>query len=76
MSKLQLKAKNLGATEVLSREQLKKVLSVVGGGSEPCFEGTCQQDCDPYYPGNQCGPGRYCYVYEVAYCKCSVCLDG
>jgi hypothetical protein len=41
MKKLQLKALNLGATEILSREQLKSIMGGCSTDSE-CSSGVCQ----------------------------------
>ena len=52
MKKLKLKALELGATEVLTRDQLKNVLG--GYGSTGCgANGTCSGTC--IEPGMTCG---------------------
>ena len=55
MKKLEFKALELGMTEVLSRDQLKKLL----GGSNPGGGDSCQNECGGS-TGGTCDDGCHC----------------
>lgn len=65
MKKLKLQAQQLGATEFLTREQLKNVVG--GSGGEPCFDNfSCSSG---YYCSATDGSG-YCVQNGSGGCSC------
>lgn len=58
MKKLQLKALELGAREVLTRTQLKNVMGG-SGGAQPCFE---DWNCS----SGQCIAGRGWWLWQLS----------
>lgn len=54
MKKLKLKAVELGATELLTREELKNVLGGIGGGSGEECTNNCGVGLDPCPEGESC----------------------
>jgi len=65
MKKLKLKALNLGASEVLTREQLKNIMGGDGSGGGSGGPGSCSDGC---------GPTVACPV-NSPYCRDSECTD-
>jgi len=71
MKKLHLKALNLGANQILSRDQLKKVFGGDGSSGGLCVDGTtCPTEC---LTSADCGDTGTCYKYNMAGCTCSYC---
>ncbi len=70
MKKLKLKALELGATELLTREQLKSIIA--GSGPESCPDNACQtyDDC----PGDEICQSANCPDPAWSYNYC--CLPG
>lgn len=77
MRKLKLNVANLGATEILTREELKKVLGGVdaGSGSGSGVKSCAESDCSSENLGLGCAGGKTCqWSYNYGACRCQATL--